>query len=97
MDIEQLIDESFENAKEKGFHDNPREFGTALALIHSEVSEALEEHRIHGLGPEVAEEFADIMIRVADTSKEFGIPIVSAIKDKLKKNKTRSHKHGKNY
>lgn len=32
---------------DKGFYDTPREMGTTLCLIHSEISEALEAHR-HG-------------------------------------------------
>lgn len=35
------------NAKLHGWWDNPREFPELLALIHSEVSEALEEYRNH--------------------------------------------------
>jgi hypothetical protein len=34
--------QAYETAKSKGWHDEPIETGTILALIHSEVSEALE-------------------------------------------------------
>ncbi|GIP61960.1 hypothetical protein J32TS6_05150 [Virgibacillus pantothenticus] len=43
--INQLCEEAFHIAKSKGWHDEPRETGTLLALIHSEVSEALEADR----------------------------------------------------
>lgn len=40
--LNQLRDEIYDWAKEKGWWDEPREFGTLLALCHSELSEALE-------------------------------------------------------
>lgn len=43
--LNQLRDEIHETAKKKGFYDEPREFGTLLMLIVSELSEALEAHR----------------------------------------------------
>lgn len=46
MTIEELVTESYRNSKEKGWYDEPdRTFGEEIALIHSEASEALEEHR----------------------------------------------------
>jgi len=41
-----LAEDIFSNAKNKGFHDNPREVGTMLMLIVSELSEALEADRV---------------------------------------------------
>ena len=43
--LNQLRDEIHANAKEKGFYDNPREVGTMLMLIVSELAEALEADR----------------------------------------------------
>ena len=58
-------------ATDKGFWDNyslsPNEFiCTKLALIHSEVTEVLEAVRKNKSEHEVAEEFADILIRTLD-------------------------------
>lgn len=40
--INQLSKEIHDNAKSKGFYDEPKNIGEMLCLIHSEVSEALE-------------------------------------------------------
>lgn len=45
MTINELVSRAHENAVRHGFWDKPLDFGTAIALIHSELSEALEEHR----------------------------------------------------
>lgn len=42
MRISEGVKRAYDNAKSKGFYSKPQEVGTALALIHSEVSEALE-------------------------------------------------------
>ena len=44
--INKLAEEVHRNAKNKGFHDNPPSIGESIALIHSEVSEALEADRV---------------------------------------------------
>ena len=45
MSITELVKEAHGNAEKHGFWDDPPEFGTSIALIHSELSEALEEVR----------------------------------------------------
>ena len=91
--INQLCKEAFETATSKGWHDEPREMGTILALIHAEVSEALEADR-KGWTENFAEELADVCIRVFDLCGSKGIDLEKAIAEKMEYNKTRSYKHG---
>jgi NTP pyrophosphatase (non-canonical NTP hydrolase) len=91
--INKLCEQAFETAKSKGWHDEPRETGTLLALIHSEVSEALEADR-KGDSGNFAEELADVCIRIFDLCGSKGIDLESAIDKKMERNKARSYKHG---
>ncbi|WP_272657375.1 hypothetical protein [Providencia sp. PROV118] len=45
MNIKQLQQQIHEQNKKAGWWDNPREKGTLLCLIHSEISEAMEGER----------------------------------------------------
>lgn len=96
MRINDLVEQAHKNAVEKGFWDNPREIGTMLALIHSEVSEALEADR-HGDMESFAEELADICIRVFDVAGGLEINLEEAIISKMLKNRERPRLHGKMY
>jgi NTP pyrophosphatase (non-canonical NTP hydrolase) len=94
--INSYVQEAYEIAKSKGWHDEPREIGTMLALIHSEVSEALEADR-KGDMENFAEELADICIRTFDLCGHLGIDLDAAILKKMEKNRGRERKHGKLY
>lgn len=87
------VEEAYEIAKSKGWHDEERETGTMLALIHSEVSEALEADR-KGDAENFAEELADICIRVFDLCGLKEIDLDNEIQKKMEKNKARTYKHG---
>lgn len=91
--INELCAAAFEIAKSKGWHDEPRETGTLLALVHSEVSKALEADR-KGDKENFAEELADTCIRIFDLCGSKGIDLEAAITAKMEKNKGRSYKHG---
>lgn len=104
--LNMLSKEIFLANKEKGFWpDDPvlRNKGELIALMHSELSEALEADRKnlmddklpHRKGFEV--ELADCLIRILDTCGALDIPIDDIVNEKLKYNSTRAMKHGKNY
>lgn len=64
-----------------------------LALIHSEVSEALEAFRKDDL-ENFCEEMADIVIRVLDCTAGLDIDMDEAVAAKLERNKQRGYRHG---
>lgn len=97
--IAALCKRAFATSKAHGWkHDND---GQAIALMHSELSEALEamrkpdqkdEHLPH-LDP-VGLELADVLIRVFDFCGARGIDLATCIKEKMDYNDRRPMKHG---
>lgn len=90
-------------ASDAGWYRNPetgeeikRNFGEVVALMHSELSEALEADRkglkddklTHRDGREV--EFADCIIRILDTAEALGLDIAGAIIEKNRFNRQRA-------
>ena len=93
-------------ATDKGFWEKDRNDAEMIALMHSELSEALEAIRHEGYElvsehipnyNRVAEEMADVVIRVLDFCEARNIDLGSAIVAKMEFNITRPYKHGKKF
>ena len=88
-------------AKEKGWWDTDRNDGEMLALIHAEVSEALEALRAGNPPDDKIPEFtgaeaelADVIIRIMDLSEARGWRVIEALVAKIEFNKGREKMHG---
>lgn len=92
-------------ARMKGWYDGSAELNIPekLALIHAEISEALEDYRNGAMETTVdadgkpsgfPTELADVVIRALDLAEALGIKLESAIIAKHNYNATRPYRHG---
>lgn len=93
--LNSLCEKCYSISFEAGWHDRPREDGTMIALIHSEISEALEglrkdlpdDHLPHRPMAEV--ELADALIRIFDFARKKGYDLGGAVAEKCVYNQNR--------
>lgn len=81
--------------------DDPEKLGNKIALMHSELSEALEGLREGNPKSDhisefsaIEEEFVDTLLRMMHFAKRMNLRLPEAMFAKLRFNATRPHKHG---
>ena len=80
MTIREIQAEAHRNSVQKRFWKSDN-FGEKIALIHSELSEALEAWLADANEAEILEELADVLIRTADLAAFLGVDLVDASKN----------------
>lgn len=87
MNLNEIAKENFQWVEEMGWHNKtPLE---ALALVASEVGEAINECRHEQPSEAFGEELADIILRVVDIAHWQGVDIEKEVINKMKKNQLR--------
>ena len=106
MEINEWVERCYRNAEEHGFIDQYRTFGHDIALVHSELSEALLAYRSEepffyvteeGTPEGVAVELADAVMRIMTICGERGIDLEEVMERKYVYNRERPFLHGKRF
>ena len=87
MNINELAKQNYDWVERMGWHNKTTL--EALALVASEVGEAINECRGEKPTPEFAEELADIVLRVLDIAHWQGIDMEKELQAKMLKNERR--------
>lgn len=98
--IDALFDEFYARSFRAGWWkigpSDSLEIGTKFALIHSEISEAMEGYRVGAMDehlpnrPSIEVELADAVIRIGDLAGRLGLDVGGAIREKLEYNARRA-------
>lgn len=103
MEIKEFQREVFDWAKRKGWLEREVLVPEQCALIHSEISEALECFREgkpllwfdeNNKPQGIASEYADAVIRIAHYCSLLGIDLEEALRAKMTYNESRPYRHG---
>lgn len=112
LELESINDyarEIYDNAREKGLYEHDPVFPELIALCHAELSESLERNRSgecpsryyynysEGKYEGAAIELIDATILILSICGRYNIDVEKLIKLKMRENKKRPYKHGKEY
>lgn len=95
MTLSELVEAAHGDAVAAGWHDTPRDKGTFLMLIVSEIAEALEGERKDLMDDKLPHrkmaevEMADAVIRIADYCGLCGYDLEGAVLEKMAYNRIR--------
>ena len=103
LSLRSLSKSAHSTAVEKGWWDAERSIPEQIVLMHSELSEAVEELRKPNARPFYLKddkpegwgvELADCVIRIMDTCERYNVDLQGLVELKMKYNESRSHRHG---